>query len=296
MKLTILTPAYNRWNKLEALWESLQNQTEKDFEWLVVDDGSTDDTKELIRQMQTKSDFPVRYIYKNNGGKHTALNVGIKTIKSDLTFIVDSDDYIKPDAVASILKIHKKYENQQNLCGYVFLRAFPDGKINGKMFNPDERIASYIEVRVNGNDTDTIDKAEVFLTRCLKEFPFPEYSGENFLGEDLVWMRMARKYQMVHVNKVIYVGNYMADGLTRNRRKHNIASPVGCMHRAEEFQGTDVKFKFRIKGGLQYIIYGKFAGFSIGNLIQKSRHKGLVIVCIPCGLIIYWKWKTAVTI
>ena len=104
-------------------------------------------------------------------------------------------------------------------------------------------------------------------------------------------VRMARKYKMVHVNQVIYMGNYMEDGLTNNRRKHNIASPVGCMHRAEEFMEPDVKLKYRIKGALQYIIYGRFAGLNIRSLIQKAKHKWLVVVCIPLGLIIYWNWK-----
>lgn len=292
MPLTILTPTYNRCNEIKKLWISLQNQTSKDFEWLVVDDGSTDDTKSIIKQFQLESDFPIRYIYKENGGKHTALNVGIRTIKSVLTFIVDSDDYITNDAVQSILKIHKKYQNQSNLCGYAFLRCFPDGKINGKKFQPNEKIASYIDTRVNDDDTNA-DKAEVFRTHCLIEFPFPEYPGEKFLGEDLIWVRMARKYKMVHVNKAIYVGNYLENGLTNNRRKHNIASPVGCMHRAEEFLKSDIKPKYRIKGALQYVIYGKFAGFSIRNLIKQSKYRGLVAICVLPGLFIYRKWKKA---
>ena len=278
MMITVLTPTFNRGGRLQSLWDSLQKQTVKDFEWLIVDDGSTDGTKDLITQLQEKSDFPIRYIYKSNGGKHTALNVGIQTICSELTFIVDSDDCVTDDAVESILKIHKKYRSQNNICGYAFLRAFPDGKVNGKKFDVDEKIGSYIDVRVNGDDTGA-DKAEVFKTHCLKEFPFPEYPNEKFLGEDLVWVRMARKYEMVHINKAIYVGNYLEDGLTNNRRKHNIASPVGCMHRAEEFMESDLKTRYRIKGGLQYIVYGRFAGVKICDLIRKSRHKVLATVC-----------------
>ena len=292
MMITILTPTFNRGGGLQSLWDSLQKQTVKDFEWLVVDDGSTDGTKDLITQLQEKSDFPIRYIYKNNGGKHTALNVGIQTICSELTFIVDSDDCVTDDAVESILKIHKKYRSQNNICGYAFLRAFPDGKVNGKKFDVDEKIGSYIDVRVNGDDTGA-DKAEVFKTHCLKEFPFPEYPNEKFLGEDLVWVRMARKYEMVHINKAIYVGNYLEDGLTNNRRKHNIASPVGCMHRAEEFMESDLKTRYRIKGGLQYIVYGRFAGIKICDLIRKSRHKILATVCIPGGLLLYARWNKA---
>lgn len=277
---------------LQSLWDSLQKQTVKDFEWLVVDDGSTDGTKDLITQLQEKSDFPIRYIYKNNGGKHTALNVGIQTICSELTFIVDSDDCVTDDAVESILKIHKKYRSQNNICGYAFLRAFPDGKVNGKKFDVNEKIGSYIDVRVNGDDTGA-DKAEVFKTHCLKEFPFPEYPNEKFLGEDLVWVRMARKYEMVHINKAIYVGNYLEDGLTNNRRKHNIASPIGCMHRAEEFMESDLKTRYRIKGGLQYIVYGRFAGVKVVDLIRKSRHKVLATVCTPGGLFLHSRWSKA---
>lgn len=291
MMITVLTPTFNR-GGLQSLWDSLQKQTVKDFEWLVVDDGSTDGTKNLITQLQEKSDFPIRYIYKNNGGKHTALNVGIQTICSELTFIVDSDDCVTDDAVESILKIHKKYRSQNNICGYAFLRAFPDGKVNGKKFDVNEKIGSYIDVRVNGDDTGA-DKAEVFKTHCLKEFPFPEYSNEKFLGEDLVWVRMARKYEMVHINKAIYVGNYLEDGLTNNRRKHNIASPIGCMHRAEEFMESDLKTRYRIKGGLQYIVYGRFAGVKVVDLIRKSRHKVLATVCTPGGLFLHSRWSKA---
>ena len=289
--ITVLTPTFNR-GGLQSLWDSLQKQTVKDFEWLVVDDGSTDGTKNLITQLQEKSDFPIRYIYKNNGGKHTALNVGIQNICSELIFIVDSDDCVTDDAVESILKIHKKYRSQNNICGYAFLRAFPDGKVNGKKFDVDEKIGSYIDVRVNGDDTGA-DKAEVFKTHCLKEFPFPEYPNEKFLGEDLVWVRMARKYEMVHINKAIYVGNYLEDGLTNNRRKHNIASPIGCMHRAEEFMESDLKTRYRIKGGLQYIVYGRFAGVKVVDLIRKSRHKVLATVCTPGGLFLYSRWRNA---
>ena len=147
-------------------------------------------------------------------------------------------------------------------------------------------------MRVNGDDTGA-DKAEALKTHCLKEFPFPEYPNEKFLGEDLVWVRMARKYEMVHINKAIYVGNYLEDGLANNRRKHNIASPIGCMHRAEEFMESDLKTRYRIKGGLQYIVYGRFAGVKVVDLIRKSRHKVLATVCTPGGLFLHSRWSKA---
>lgn len=288
--LTILTPAYNRAEGVEALYRSLCSQTVKDFEWLMVDDGSTDDTRKIIEKMKDKADFKIRYIYKENGGKHTALNAGIKTIESELTFIVDSDDTVTDDAVETIFRYHSRYGSDEQLCGYAFLRKFPDGKINGKLFEPGEKIATYVEARINDDDTHA-DKAEVFYTRCLKEFPFPEYSGEKFLGEDIVWIRMAEKYRMVHINKAIYVGAYLEDGLTQNRRRHNIQSPIGCMQRAEEFLRPELNKKYRIKGALQYVIYGKFAGYGIVKLIKNSTYKKLVTVASLPGLLLYMKWK-----
>lgn len=93
-----------------------------------------------------------------------------------MTFIVDSDDILTADAVETVLRYHRRYEDETNLCGYAFLRAYPDGRVNGKEFVPDERVASYIEARINLDDT-MADKAEVFKTKCLQEFPFPEYDG-----------------------------------------------------------------------------------------------------------------------
>lgn len=185
MRITVLTPTYNRGGSIQKLYTSLDNQSIKDFEWLIVDDGSLDDTAQVVRKVQKSADFRIRYIYKENGGKHTALNEGIKNIESDLTFIVDSDDWLKPNAIETVLRYYGKFWDRNGLCGYSFLRVFPDGKINGKEFEPNEWVASYIEARINSDDT-MADKAEVFYTHCLKEFPFPEYSGEKFLGEDIV--------------------------------------------------------------------------------------------------------------
>ena len=290
MLLTILTPTYNRQNNLKTLYQSLQKQSIKGFEWLIVDDGSTDDTKRKIEEYKSTSDFPVRYIYKENGGKHTALNLGIKNITTILTFIVDSDDALTPDAVEVIFNIHKKYENKTGICGYSFLRQFTNGEINGNNFAENEITDSYINVRINGNDTYA-DKAEVFFTRCLKEFPFPEYPGEKFLGEDIVWVRMARKYKMVHINKAFYICEYLEGGLTKNRRKNNIASAIGCLHRAEEFMERDINWKYRVKAGLQYIIYGKFAGYRSRILFNKSKYKLLLCICLVPAELIYRNWK-----
>lgn len=287
MTITILTPSYNR-GALDNLFKSLQKQTLKDFEWLLIDDGSTDDTKNIVTEMQQSADFPVRYIYKENGGKHTALNVGVQQIASELTFIVDSDDTLVPNAIETIFEYHEKYGKQDKLCGYSFLRQYPNGEINGKPFVPDEKVGTFIDCRINANDTHA-DKAEVFFTKCLREYPFPEYNNEKFLGEDIVWIRMALKYQMVHINKAIYVGTYLDDGLTKNRRTNNIKSPYGCMERAKEFMRPELKLRYRLKGAMQYLIYGKFAQEE--NLIAKAPDKLLVLAALVPSEVLYIWWS-----
>lgn len=290
MELAILTPTFNRGGVLQNLYESLKKQTCKDFEWVIVDDGSSDNTQGIVEKWISENEISIRYLYKENGGKHTALNFAIKQMESKLTFIVDSDDILTVDAVETILRYHGRYEDEMNLCGYAFLRAYPDGEINGKEFVPDEKVSSYIEARINSDDT-MADKAEVFKTGCLKEFPFPEYPGERFLGEDIVWVRMARKYMMVHINKAIYIGNYLEDGLTKNRRFNNIKSPVGCMNRAREFMMPDINKKYRTKAALQHIIYGRFANVSVAAILGDSPNKKLTLICLVPGLILQRIWK-----
>ena len=106
---------------------------------------------------------------------------------------------------------------------------------------------------------------------------------------------MARKYKMIHINKAIYIADYLNDGLTKTRRKHNIASPIGCMHRAEEFMDSDIKLRYRIKSAMQYVIYGKFAGNNVGTLVVGTKYKGILLICIVPGLILYYIWKKKFT-
>lgn len=142
--VTILTPTYNRKENLKKLYASLCEQASKSFCWLVVDDGSIDGTEDLVRLWKTEADFPLRYLYKENGGKHTALNMGIGLIETELTFIVDSDDWLPENAVEIILKYHEKYRKMEGLCGYSFLRFYPDGRVNDAFYPQDEWIDTYI--------------------------------------------------------------------------------------------------------------------------------------------------------
>lgn len=290
--ITVLTPTYNRGILLQKLYESLRSQECKDFAWIIVDDGSTDDTSIRVGQMKQNADFPISYYKKENGGKHTALNYAYQFIETPLTFIVDSDDSLTADAISCVNAVYKSYKDENDLCGFSFLRGKPDGGYLSTSGVPQNGMKeSFVECRINRNIGG--DMAEVWYTHCLKEYPFPEFKGEKFLGEDIVWVRMSEKYKMRFFNRIIYISDYLEDGLTNNRRKYNIKSPNGCVARAEVFLNSKVNMKIRIKSMLQYQIYGKFAGRKSGELLSNSNEKILYCVLFLPSQLLYEKWKKA---
>lgn len=290
MKITILTPTYNRGYILSNLYNSLLNQTKDNFEWLIVDDGSTDNTKEIVNNWIKENKINIKYIYQKNGGKHRALNNGISKIENELTFIVDSDDYLTQDAIELIDYYYDKYLLNIKICGISFLRKYPDDKIIGKIFNKDEYISDYISCRINENIVG--DKAEVYKTNVLKKYPFLEIEGENFLSEDYVWVKIAEEYNMIHVNKAIYVGEYLTDGLTKNiihKKKNN---PIGNSKRALVLCSKKCNLKTRIKGMILYISYGIIANFNIKKLYEATNYKSLFRLCFIPSIIYLQVLKT----
>ena len=213
--ITVFTPTYNRANTLECLFQSLCKQTVYHFEWLVVDDGSTDNTEELIRQLQKKCTlFPIRYFKKGNGGKHTAINTGVELAKGFLFFIVDSDDYLMPDAIASILKWEQSISVNDSFAGVSGNRGYSDNQLIGETFDDYYVDATALErekFRILG------DKAEVYYTDVLRRYPFPVFENERFLTESIVWNRMAENgYKLRWFNQIIYITEYRDDGLTKH--------------------------------------------------------------------------------
>lgn len=279
--VTIITPIYNRSYAIEKLYNSLLNQTQKNFEWLVVDDGSSDNIRSIIDSYIKEGNIEIKYIYQENGGKHRALNNGISKIETPLTFIVDSDDYLKSNAIEIINKYFEKYKDNENLCGMSFLRCYPDGKINGPKYPKDEFISDYIKCRLNKNIWG--DKAEVFFTKKLKEFPFLEVPGEKFLVESYVWVKLAMKYDMVFINLDIYIGEYLEDGLTQNRKIVKVKSPIGVVEKSKVLCNKKSNFKVKCKAMIFYIAYGKFAQIKLKKLFKEINYKGLFLVMLPLG-------------
>lgn len=287
--ITIITPTYNRANLLPRLYESLLRQKCSDFEWLVVDDGSTDHTEKLIAQYCASGIIKIRYEKQKNAGKHTALNRGIAMIQSELTFIVDSDDYLTDDSVETILAYHEKYKGMEGLCGYSFLRCHEDGRVNTAYFPKDEQISTYLETRINGNIGG--DKAEIFYTDLLRQYPFPVFEGEKYMPEDVVWMQMSGPYKMVHINKNVYICDYLEGGLTRTGRKMKIHSPKGMVLRSRIYlQNPNTCLKVKVKMMLLYIIYGHFAKYGSKELYLKSANRLLWYICVIPANFLYRRW------
>lgn len=287
--VSIVTPTYNRELFLLKLFSSLNRQSNKNFEWIVVDDGSEDNTEKIIEQCKNNYTFNVIYIKQNNAGKHIALNNGIKKCSGELTFIVDSDDYLTDDAVETILKDWKKFY-KQNICGLSYLRGFSETKVIGDFYNENYIYANFIDYRINKNIKG--DKAEVWKTDILMKFPFPRFDNEKFLGEACIWVEMAKDFDMVFINNIIYICNYLENGLTDSGRAMRIRCPLGGMYHALTFMDKRICLKIRIKNSLLYSCYGFFAHKSVLDIIKNSKYKLLTILGVPFGYVLYIKWNS----
>lgn len=249
--LTILTPTYNRKYIINKAYESLISQTNKNFEWLVIDDGSTDNTDELINKYIKENKIKIRYIYKKNGGKHTALNVGINNTKGDLILILDSDDYLSENAVEIVYKYWEKYKNNKNLCGMTFLRHLSNPFYKEKLF--EECVSNMIDFKYNNNNL--ADMCEVMRTDILKKYPYPEFPGERFLSEVIVTGEIAKKYSTAYIPIEIYYTKYLEDGLSKNWFKLVVNNPLGARANNIMFMSKKYKFIIRIKNCIMFNVF-----------------------------------------
>ncbi len=228
--ITVFTPTYNRAYILPQLYKSLCVQTSVDFEWLIVDDGSTDSTEKLVKHWQTeKNNFPIRYYKMPNGGKHRAINKGVQLAQGDAFFIVDSDDCLPPDSLTKILLVFKQISNDTHFVGVCGFRA--ESKTLQPLSNTSllNRTLDCSMVDIRRKYHIRGDMAEVFKTSILKQYSFPEFEGENFLVEGAVWREISKKYILRYVPQVWYLCDYLPDGLTRNIRKKYRENPRGTI-------------------------------------------------------------------
>lgn len=251
--ITILTPTYNRASLLPRLFDSLLRQTNKDFEWIVVDDGSTDDTREVVANLKEKcgGPFPMGYVYKANGGKHMAINIGAERARGELLFIADSDDLLTDDALETVANSWHDISDDKSFAGIAGLDITMDTREVIGSGLPQEHIdCNAIDIRYRHHVTG--DMKEVFRTEVLREFPFPEFAGERFCPEQLVWFRMARRYRLRYINKPIYIADYQPDGITAGITRARMRNPSASMLTYAELTECPVPFLVKVKAAINF--------------------------------------------
>ena len=253
MIITVFTPTYNRAYIISKLYESLLRQTDMCFEWVVVDDGSTDNTQELFEKILKENKIAVNYIKTENGGKQRAINKGVSVAKGDLFFIVDSDDYLTDDAVFNISKHWDSIKDKNRIAGLCFRRVnYNTHKFIGGDCDIKEGEYSSIEI---ANTLQILgDKAEIFKTSIMKLFPFPKFKNENFVPEALVWNRISKDYKLKFINVGIYLCEYLPDGLSHNFYQNLQQNPQGfALFYREVLFYKGIPFFIKIKSLIRYL-------------------------------------------
>lgn len=216
-KLTIFTPTYNRVQLIPRLYESIKAQKFTDFEWLIVDDGSDDETADLISRYILEKQINISYFKKDNGGKHTAINFGVQKARSDLFIIIDSDDILAANTLLILSQKFYEIKNNNKIAGIIALSAYFDGSIVGTEFPKNDWQVSFTDVYLKYKVTG--DKLVAFKTNILKKYPFPEPLEIKFVFEAVVWHEMAKKYDVIAVNKVLQIVEYQSEGISDSSYK-----------------------------------------------------------------------------
>lgn len=299
--ITIFTPTYNREPLLHRLYASLEKQSCKDFEWLVVDDGSTDDTLNYIGEISKKASFKIVYIRQKNGGKHRAFNNAVNKCKQKYMLLLDSDDYLTPDAIEILMAACETIKDDKKICGVIGNRAeipkthaaTPGSGLGAKEQNastnykvigtkiPNVRFASGLQLYQKlGFKGDTM---RLYKTEVLRKFPFPEIDGENFVSENVIFDKIDQKYKMLVIQEIIYLCEYQECGLSKNLNKIRLQNPIGNALALKSAAETALNFKKRLGLTTLYIMWTR--KFHIDCAFRDFRHKLLYILCYPLSFV-----------
>lgn len=254
MKLTVFTPTYNRYELLKRTYESLKSQTCLDFTWLIVDDGSTDDTKSLVETWVNEGVIPIRYYYTENGGKMRAHNKGAELCDTDLFMCLDSDDWLTGTAVSDIYECADKISGE-NIAGIVAHKGKNETEpLYDVDFPKGEEYSTLYGLYLKGFKGET---TLVFKTEVLREFPFPEIDGEKYVPEDYVYDKIDMKYALLILPKIITVCELVESGYTDSLRalKRNNKKAWYLYYEQRAFITPVSLLKFKYLG--YYIVYSR---------------------------------------
>jgi len=279
--ISVFTPTYNRASLLSRLYDTLILQTYKNFEWIIVDDGSKDNTKEVVNSFVAERKIDIHFVQQENGGKHRAINTGVSLAKGELFFILDSDDVLPENALELVTETFQPIKHDISFAGVSGIDGTFDGCIIGSGLLDDSIDCNSVDIRYKYHVTG--DMKEVFRTSVMKEFPFPNIEGEKFCPEALVWNRIAQKYKLRYFNKIIYKVEYQPEGLTSNIIKVRMKSPITSMMCYAEMLELNIPFKDKLKA---VINYWRFRLCYSGSRNCPSLH-GLWNVVAPLGWLMH---------
>ncbi len=284
--VTIFTPSYNRAHLLNRIYKSLLSQTSFDFEWLIVDDGSKDNTKDVVKSFINENKINIRYIYQENKGKYVAFNNGVKNAMGDLFFCVDSDDFLPEDAV---LCISNTPLSNEKIAGIAALKVDLNGKTLSSPMPVNIKYSSVCDLSRKHGFVGELSL--VYKTEILKKFAFPEIDGENFMGECVLYDQIDKEYEMLLSNKVLTICEYQQDGLTTNLFRTLLKNPTGYKIYYKQRIDMALSFKERANYMLRYNAFKILSRDKIYS--YKGRHKILTTLFYPLGLIlcVYYKLK-----
>lgn len=280
--LTIFTPTFNRATKLQRVYESLLAQCNKDFEWLIVDDGSIDQTEEIVHTFDTNQ-FYIKYVKKENGGKHTAYNRALELAQGEYFLCVDSDDWLCLDAVEKISMYVKSNSG-------VFTFAYKTDE-KGKMLSPEfpDGIKQLSFFELNNKYLCSGEYTIILKTSFAQNYPFPVFEGERFVTESVVYDRMAMDVHVSLLPELITICEYQEDGLSNNLNKIMKKNPAGyCLY---FMQRIDLQETIKDK----IIMAGKYHCFAIFSKNKKTNYTGnynlTVLFAKPLGWIFWGYYK-----
>ena len=282
--LTVFTPTYNRKETLKRTYESLKKQTSKDFLWLIIDDGSQDDTESVVKEWQMiDNGFEIRYCYKENGGLHTGYNKAIELADTELMVCIDSDDFMPDNAVELICNTWQQ-QGSEHLGGIIGLDCYLNGDCVGNIM-PNIDAIDLVEVAVNKIDVHG-DKKQVIRTDLLKQVaPMPVFRGEKNFNPYYMILKIAKNYKFIVLNENLCYVDYQDDGMTANQWKQYYNSPNSFAEIRKlnlSLPGGTLKYYFK-----QAIHYCSSSQISHNrDYIKESPKPLLTLLCTPAGCLL----------
>ncbi len=287
--LTVFTPAYNRAHTIGRTYESLCRQTSKDFEWLVIDDGSTDNTEELVKGWIAEAKIPIRYIRQENQGMHGAHNTAYRNILTELNTCIDSDDFMPEDAVEKIICFWRE-NGDEKYAGIVGLDQTEDGKIIGAKFPEGMNETTLQGYYAKGGSGD---KKLVYRTEVINKYPeYPLFEGERYVGLAYKYMLIDRDYKLLTINAPLVTVEYQLDGSSYNMYRQYWRNPRGFSFFRKTEMVCAPTFKRRFVSCVHYVASSIIARNK--RFLKESPQKILTFFAIPFGVMWYLNIRSKV--